>query len=205
MAFLQHTVGIMLRPDIEWKAIRGGKHSFKQVFLNHVPFLALIPCISFFIGVTKVGWAFGSGDPVKLTVQSAAQLCILTYFALLAGVFFFGEFINWMSRTFGVKDSAEKRRYNGTALAVHVTTPIFLMGASGLYPSLWLNVCVLGIAGTYAVYLIYDGLPILMNISEDQAFMFASSIVIVGFVLMMITLVCSTILWNIGLGPVYID
>ena len=205
MAFLEHTLGIALRPDIEWKAIRSEKHSFKQVFLNHVPFLALIPCVSFFIGITQVGWVFGSGDAVKLTVQSAAQLCIVTYFALLAAVFVFSEFINWMSRTFGVRESAERRRYNGTALAVYVTTPIFLMGVFGLYPNLWLNVSVLGIAGAYAIYLIYEGLPILMNISRDQGFMFASSIVIVGFVMMMMMLVSSVILWNIGLGPVYID
>jgi hypothetical protein len=205
MAFLEHTLGIMLHPNSEWKAIRSEKHSFKQVFLSHVPFLALIPCISFFIGVTQVGWTFGSGDPVKLTIQSAIQLCGVAYFALLAGVFILGEFINWMSRTYGVEGSAEKRHYAGTALAVYVTTPVFLAGIFGVYPGLWLNVSALGIAGAYAVYLIYEGLPILMNISKDRAFMFASSIVTVGLVMMVIVIVSSVILWNIGLGPVYID
>jgi hypothetical protein len=195
----------MLRPSSEWKAIRSEEESFKQVFLSHVPFLALIPCISFFIGVTQIGWTFGSGDPVKLTIQSASQLCGLAYVALLAGVFILGEFINWMSRTYGVKDSAEKRHYEGTALAVYVTTPIFLAGIFGIYPGLWLNVTALGIAGAYAVYLIYEGLPILMNISKERAFMFASSIVTVGLVMMVIVIVSSVILWNMGIGPVYTD
>lgn len=205
MAILEHTLGIMLRPNTAWKEIRGEDHSFKQVFLSHVPFLALIPCISFFIGVTQVGWTFGSGDPVKLTVLSAAQLCIVAYVALLAGVFILGEFINWMSRTYGVEDTAKQRHYEGTALAVYVTTPVFLAGIFGLYPGLWLNVSVMGIAGAYAVYLIYEGLPILMNISKDRAFMFASSIVTIGLVMMVIVIVSSVILWNMGLGPVYID
>ncbi len=205
MSFLSHTLGIMLRPSSEWKAIRSEEESFKQVFLSHVPFLALIPCISFFIGVTQIGWTFGSGDPVKLTIQSASQLCGLAYVALLAGVFILGEFINWMSRTYGVKDSAEKRHYEGTALAVYVTTPIFLAGIFGIYPGLWLNVTALGIAGAYAVYLIYEGLPILMNISKERAFMFASSIVTVGLVMMVIVIVSSVILWNMGIGPVYTD
>jgi len=205
MAFLEHTLGIMLHPDDEWKAIRNEKHSFKQVFLSHVPLLALIPAISFFIGVTQVGWSIGGGDPVKLTVMSALELCGLTYFALLIGVFVLGEFINWMAKTYGVRDSEEKRHYEGTALAVYITTPVFLVGIFGLYPDLWLNAAVTLIAGAYAVYLVYEGIPILMNISKEQAFMYATSVVTIGLVMMVIVRVGSVILWNFGVGPVYVD
>lgn len=202
---LEHTLGIMLHPDSEWKAIRNEKHSFKQVFLSHVPLLALIPTVCFFIGVTQVGWSIGGGDPVKLTVLSALELCGLTYFALLIGVYVLGEFINWMSRTYGVKDSEERRHYEGTALAVYITTPVFLAGIFGLYPDLWLNAAVTIIAGAYAVYLVYEGIPILMNISKEQAFMYATSVVTVGLVMMVIVRVGSVILWNFGVGPVYVD
>ncbi|MGH1487507.1 MAG: Yip1 family protein [Cellvibrionaceae bacterium] len=202
---LEHTLGIMLHPDSEWKAIRNEKHSFRQVFLSHVPLLALIPTISFFIGVTQVGWSFGSGDPIKLTVLSALELCGLTYFALLFGVFALGEFINWMAKTYGVRDSEERRHYEGTALAVYVTTPVFLAGIFGIYPDLWLNAAVTLIAGAYAVYLIYEGIPILMNISKEQAFMFASSVVTIGLVMMVLVRVGAVILWSAGVGPVYVD
>lgn len=205
MAFLEHTLGIMLHPDAEWKAIRNEKHSFKQVFLSHVPLLALIPTISFFIGVTQVGWTIGDGDPIKLTVMSALELCGLTYFALLIGVFVLGEFINWMANTYGVKDSEEQRHYEGTALAVYITTPVFLVGIFGLYPDLWLNAAVTFIAGAYAVYLVYEGIPILMNISKEQAFMYATSVVTIGLVMMVIVRVGSVIMWNFGVGPVYVD
>jgi hypothetical protein len=205
MAFLEHTLGIMLHPDSEWKAIRNEKHSFRQVFLSHVPLLALIPAVAFFIGVTQVGWSVGSGEPVRLTVMSAMELCGLTYFSLLFGVFILGEFINFMGKTYGVKDSAEKRHYEGTALAVYVTTPVFLVGIFGIYPDIWLNAMVTGIAGAYAVYLIYEGIPILMNISKEQAFMYASSVVMVGLVMMVVVRVAAVILWNLGVGPVYVD
>ena len=205
MAILDHTLGIMLHPDSEWKAIRKEKHSFRQVFLSHVPFLALIPTISFFIGVTQVGWSFGSGDPVKLTLLSAMELCGLTYFAMLIGVFILGEYINWIAKTYGVKDSEERRHYEGTALAVFITTPVFLVGVFGLYPDLWLNAAVTMIAGAYAVYLIYEGIPILMNISKDQAFMYASSVVTFGLIMMVVVRVGAVIAWNLGVGPVYVD
>lgn len=205
MAFLEHTLGIMLHPDSEWKAIRNEKHSFKQVFLSHVPLLALIPTIAFYIGVTQVGWSVGSNEPVKLTAMSALELCGLTYFALLFGVYILGEFINFMAKTYGVKDSKEQRHYEGTALAVYVTTPVFLAGIFGLYPDIWINAIATGIAGAYAVYLIYEGIPILMDISKEQAFMYASSVVTVGLVLMVVVRVVAVILWNLGVGPIYID
>ncbi|ODS24939.1 hypothetical protein AB835_01370 [Candidatus Endobugula sertula] len=205
MAFLEHTLGIMLHPDSEWKAIRSEKHSFQQVFFSHVPLLALIPAVAFFIGVTQVGWSVGGGEPIKLTVLSAMELCGLTYFALLIGVFLLGEFINFMAKTYGVKDSDEKRHYEGTALAVYITTPVFLAGIFGIYPDIWVNAIATGIAGAYAVYLVYEGIPILMNISKEQAFLYASSVVTVGLVLMVVVRVVAVILWNIGIGPVYVD
>lgn len=207
MALLQHTLGIFLHPDSEWKSIRNEKkeHSFKQVFISHVPLLALIPSVSFFIGVTQVGWSIGSQEPIKLTLMSALELCGLTYFALLFGVYALGEFINWMAKTYGVKDPEEERHYEGTALAVYVTTPVFLVGIFGLYPDLWLNAAATMIAGAYAVYLVYEGIPILMNISKEQAFMFATSVVTIGLVLMVIVRVGSVMLWSLGVGPVYVD
>ncbi|MFT5085026.1 MAG: hypothetical protein ACI9Y1_003083 [Lentisphaeria bacterium] len=46
MALLEHTLGILIHPGAEWKAIRKQKASFKQVFLSHVPILALIPVLA---------------------------------------------------------------------------------------------------------------------------------------------------------------
>lgn len=205
MAILEHTLGIMLHPDREWKAIRNERHSFAQVFLSHVPILALIPCLSMYFGVTQVGWSIGDGDPVKLTSQSALMLCVLTYFAMMAGVLVLGEFINWMSKTYGVSDNAERRHYEGTALAVYITTPVFLAGIVGLYPDPVIYSVVHILAGAYAVYLIYEGIPILMNIEKEQAFMYASSVVTIGLIMLVMVRVGSVIVWGLGVGPVYVD
>ena len=205
MARLKHTIGLFLHPDSEWRAIRNEKHSFQQIFLSHVPLLALIPSVSFFIGVTQVGWSFGSGDKIKLTTMSALELCGLTYITLLIGVYILGEFINWMAKTYGVEDSEEQRHYEGTALAVYITTPVFLVGIFGLYPDIWLNAIVTMIAGAYSVYLVYEGIPILMNITKEQGFMYATSVVTIGLVLMVVVRIGSVMLWNLGVGPVYVD
>lgn len=205
MGILQHTLGILVNPQAEWKAIRNEKNSFIQVFISHVPLLALIPAVSAYIGVTQVGWTIADGETVRLTGASAASLCALTYVALIACIYILGEFINWMSKTYGVKDDAEMRHYEGTALAVYVSTPVLLAGFANLYPSLWFVVSVMGIAGVYAVYLIYEGIPILMDIPRERAFMFASSVVTVGLVLMITVMITTVVIWGMGVGPVYID
>lgn len=205
MTILSHTLGIFLHPDSEWKAIRNEKSSFQQVFLSHVPFLALVPCVAAFFGVTQVGWTVGDGDSIHLSINSALSLCAVAYFAFMAGVYVFGEFINWMSKTYGVRDTKERRHYEGTALAVYVTTPLFLAGIFSVYPEPWLVMTALVIAASYAVYLVYEGTPILMNIDKDRAFMYSSSIVTIGLVLLVTAMIATVIVWGMGMGPVYVD
>lgn len=205
MGILQHTLGILFNPANEWKVIRGESNSFIQVYMSHVPFLALIPVISAYIGVTQVGWTVADGDPVRLSSTSAATLCGLTYVALLAAVFVLGEFINWMSKTYGVDGSDQKRHYEAMALAVYVSTPVFLAGVANLYPELWVVAAAIGLAACYATYLIYEGIPILMNIPRERAFMYASSVITVALVLAVTVMIATVVIWGMGVGPVYID
>lgn len=205
MGILQHTWGIMVSPSTEWQAIRNKQSSFLQVFLSHVPLLALIPTVSAYIGVTQVGWTVADGAPIKLTSGSAATLSVLTYFALLAGIYLLGEFINWMSKTYGVPGTDQQRHYEGTALAVFVSTPIMLAGLANLYPQLWLVTSVAMVAGCYSIYLIYQGIPILMNIPKDQAFFYATSVITVGLVLLVAILITTVVVWGMGIGPIYTD
>ncbi|WP_226665796.1 Yip1 family protein [Microbulbifer aggregans] len=202
MKLLSHTIGIFTNPDREWKAIRSDRHSFLQVFFSHVPILALIPCIAGYIGVTVFGFKLG-GHAAKLTPTSAASLALATYIALLVGIYLLGEFINWMAKAYGVEGDEPTRHYEGTALAVFVTTPVLLAGIVLLYPHLWLVVTVMGLAGAYAVYLIYEGIPILMNMSKERAFLYAGAVLTVGLVMMVTMLVTSVIVWTMGVGPVY--
>lgn len=203
MAMLQHTLGIFTNPDREWQRIRSDNESFLKVYLRHVPLLALIPCIAAYFGVTEVGWSVGNGGVVRLTSQSALLMCIATYIAQLVAVYVLGEYINWMSRSFGVADEASRRHYEGTALAVYSAIPMMLAGVVLVYPQLWLVVSVYILAACYSVYLIYEGIPILMNIPKERGFIYASSVITVGLVLAVVVMVSTVIVWSAGVGPVY--
>lgn len=203
MAMLQHTLGVFINPDREWQRIRNERHSFIRVFLVNTPFLALIPVIAAYFGVTQIGWSIGAGGVVKLTPGSALWLCVGAYIAQLAAVYVLGEYINWMSRSFGVGGDESQRHYEGTALAVYSSTPMMLGGIVLLYPQLWVVASVFIVAACYSVYLIYEGIPILMNIPKDRGFIYASSVITVGLVLAVVVLVATVIVWGAGFGPIY--
>lgn len=203
MTMLQHTIGVFLNPDKEWRRIRDERHSYLKVYLVHTPLLALIPVIAVWFGVTQVGWSVGSGGVIKLTGESALWLCVGAYFAQLAVVFALGEYIHWMSRSFGVSGDLRQRHYGSMALAVYSAAPLMVAGLCLVYPQLWLVASVFILAGAYSVYLVFEGIPILMNIPKERGFIYGSSVITVALVLAVVVLAATVIIWSMGMGPIY--
>jgi hypothetical protein len=110
-----------------------------------------------------------------------------------------GAMIHWMSKTYG----AEKPLAQCIALAAYTATPMFLVGLMMLYPALWLNLLMGLPALAYSVYLLYTGVPIMMEIPEERGFLFSSAVLAVGLVMLVGILAASVILWSFGIGPVY--
>ncbi|MDD2161592.1 Yip1 family protein [Pseudomonas sp. MIL19] len=196
---IHHVWGLFTRPDQEWQEIRGEEESISHMYLTHVLLLAAIPAVSAYIGTTQVGWAIGNRAPVMLTEASAMQMTIMTYLAMLAGVAVMGAFIHWMARTYDAKQNLTQC----VVFAAYTATPLFIGGLAALYPHLWLAMVVGTAAICYTVYLLYVGIPTFMGIPEDEGFMFSSSVLAVGLVVLVAMIASSVILWGFGAGPVY--
>ena len=194
---LKHIWGLFVNPKREWVSIRDDECTLGKCYAVHVMILAAIPAISGFIGTTQFGWQIGAGDPVKLTLESAGMISILYYFAMLVGVFAIGWMIHWMGSTYGVDVPLSQC----VVLAAYTATPLFLIGIMELYPVLWLNMVVGIVALAYTVYLLYSGVPIMMDISEDRGFLFSSAVLAVGLVAFVALLAVTAILWGMGLEP----
>lgn len=198
---LGHTVGLLTHPDREWEAIRNHSESISMLYLGHILLLALIPAAAGFYGTTQVGWQIGDGQIIRLTQSSALQLSALFYGAMLAGIYIIGRFIDFFAATYEVKNDKPR----GVILAAYTATPVFLMGVIAVYPNIWVNMTAGLIAVAYAVYLLYEGLPILMKIPPERGFMFASSVLTVGLVMFVGLLAISVVIWSMGVGPVYVS
>jgi len=196
-----HTFGILTHPDKEWEAIRADHETASRLYLGHVLLLALIPAGAAFYGTTQVGWQIGDGNIVRLSEASAAQLCLMFYAAMLCGIYLIGKFIDFFSLTYGVEPS----EHHGIVLAAYTATPLFLIGIIAVYPVLWVNMIAGVIAVCWSVYLLYEGLPILMKIPQERGFMFASSVLTVGLVMLVGLFAISVVVWSIGIGPEYVS
>ncbi|MEP1215172.1 MAG: Yip1 family protein [Marinobacter sp.] len=199
---LNHAFGLFTHPDSEWAEIRKEHAPPRRLYVAYVFVLAAIAPICAYVSTAHFGWTVGSDRLIKLTEISALQMSVLTYVAILVGVFALGYAINWMAKTYGAKE--ELIPSNGIALAAYSCTPLFLAGFALLYPVPWFNALVFLLAAGYGAWLMYEGLPIVMGIPKDQAVMYVGALLTVALVILVSTRVGSVILWNYGFGPVFI-
>lgn len=193
----QHIYGLFAHPQAEWRAIRDQRCTIAKCYCSHVLMLAALPALAGLIGTTQIGWKIGDRETVRLTLESAAIIAALSYAAILVGVFSIGKLIHWMGQTYGAQQSLSQ----SIALAAYTATPLFLVGVLWVYPLLWFNLLVGLPALAYTVYLLYLGVPIMMDISPERGFLFASAVLAVGLVMLVAVLAATVILWASGFGP----
>lgn len=199
---IQHTIGLMIRPSVAWKAVADLPSPNLQALLLYPCIFAILPAVAFYYGTSQVGWSVGThGEVIKLTAESARQICILFYFTMLVCIAIIGYFIHWMSDTYGAESSITK----GIVLAGLIATPMFLAGVVGFYPLLWLDMLIGVGAVSWAVYLMYLGIPIVMDIPEERGFLFSSAILAIAMVILICLMVGSVILWDFGAAPAFTD
>ena len=197
---ISHVAGLFTHPQQEWKEIRDTHETVTHLYMAHVLFLALIPPVCMYFGTTRVGWRIGDGAPVMLTESSALIMSVLMYLALLVGIAVIGAFIDWMSRTYDSSPGLTR----SIIFAAYTATPLFVAGLCALYPSVILFMLV-GIAAIFhTVYLLYTGIPIFMGISDEEGFVYASSILTIGLVMLVALMAITVLIWSFGFGPEYI-
>ncbi len=196
---LKYLPGLLLRPEETWASIRATDKSIVSCYLELVLILGLIPPLAGFYGTTQVGWQLGWGDPVKLTTGSALTIAILYYGAILVAVGVVGKAIHWMAQTYGANPTLDQC----VILAAFTASPLLLLGIMQAYPVLLINFLVGLVALAWTVYLLYSGVPVMMNISKDRGFLFSSAVLTFGLVSLVAMLAITVILWGFGVDPQY--
>lgn len=197
---LNHLLGIYTHPKEEWHAI-DERHESYFYSLSHIAIVALIPSLCCYYASAHLGWSIGAGDLIKLSQQSAAVLSIGMYFGLMAGVVALAILVHELAKSFDAKPTYTQ----SLELAAYTATPLFMVGFSALYPELWF-VMLIGLFGVaYSVYLLYSGVPILMHIPEDKGFIYSSSVVTCGLILLVILMTGSIVVSSfVGMTPSYV-
>jgi hypothetical protein len=198
---LSHIYGLFTSPREEWRSIRAENCTIGKCYCSYVFILAAIPPVSGYFGTTLFGWEIGGREAIKLSPDSALIIALSYYLVMLVGIFSVGFMIHWMGKTYGTEQPLPRCM----SLAAYVATPMFFVGIFEIMPILWLNF-VLGLpALAYTVYLLYTGVPVMMEISEERGFLFSSAVLAVGLVTLVTVLAATAILWGSGFAPQFVD
>jgi len=197
---LNHIWGLYAHPVEEWKTI-DKRHESLRFSLSHILIVALIPCAFAYYASAHLGWSIGARESIYLTQGSALMLAGIMYVGLIGGVLALSYIIHWMAKTFGASPTFTQ----SLELAAYTATPVLMSGIAAIYPELWF-ISMAFLAGVaYSVYLLYTGVPILMHIPEERGFIYASSVVTAGLVLMVILMVTTAIAWTNGFSPTFVS
>lgn len=200
---IQHTFGLLLKPRQQWQSIADLPESSQNLLVIYPFVFALLPAIAWYWGTSNVGWTVGSyNEVIKLTDASALQVNILFYCVMVASVAAIGYAIHWMSSTYGAEHSTIAK---GIMIAGLTATPLFVAGLVGFQPVLWVDLLIGVVAISWSVYLMYLGIPIVMNIPQERGFLFSSAILAIGLVLLVSIMVVSILAWDFGAAPAFTD
>lgn len=188
---------LLSSPADGWLVIKKANLSVRDVYIRYVIPLALITPICGFIGATQIGWPVAGADKLFMTSDSAFRIAVLSFIAILVAIMMIGKLVQWMGQTY----EAQQPLSRCVNLAAFCISPLLMIGVATLYPPLWF-IYLLGLPALgYSVFLLYTGVPIMMEISRDRGFLFASAILTVGLIALVGLLAVMVSMWSFGFGP----
>lgn len=175
MALIQRVQDILLKPKETWPAIAQEPASVASIYNNYVIYLAAIPAIAGFIGLSLIGVG-GFGFGFRVPIVSGLVNMVVGYVLSLVMVFVLALIVDALAPTFG----GAKNQIAALKVVAYGATAGFVAGIFSLLPAL----SILGlIASLYSIYLIYLGLPTLMRCPPEKAGAYTAVVIVCGIVL----------------------
>lgn len=178
---------VLLTPKQAWEPIREEPATIAEIIRNYLIYLAAVPALSAFIGRALVGYPLVGREPLGRALLAS----VLNYVLTLVGVWVLAQVINWMAPNFG----GTKDPIGAMKLAAYASTPYLVGGIFLLVPSL--SVLHL-VASLYGIYLIYLGLPALMQSPRERAAAYTVASVLAAIGVWVVALVILSILGLAG-------
>jgi hypothetical protein len=177
-------------------AVAANPPSGRRVFFGTALWLALCPPLFAFVGTTLFGWRLGV-DAMFLPAGTALAISVAYFVLLIFGLLSSAFVAHWMAGTYG----ADTSYAHSLALMTLVAVPLAVGSIVHLYPNAFFNVIVLVPTLMWSMYLLYRGLPIVLNTDQGRGMLMASALIAYLLVSWVTLLGITAVLWSFGLGP----
>lgn len=176
-SLLERAKAILLRPREEWPVIAGETASIVSIYKSYVIPLAAIGPVAAFLHSVIFGNSF-LGITHRPSFLSALSAAVVSYIFTLIGVFLIALVIDFLAPRFG----GTANRNNAFKLAAYSATAAWVAAIFQLVPGLGM----LTLLGLYGIYLLYIGIPVMMQAPVDKALIYTVAILVVGAIAGMI-------------------
>ena len=190
-ALKDRVMKILTDPKKEWPVIEAEHTDVARLYREYIAILAAIPAVGSFIGLSIVGITVPLVGTYRFGFVSGVANMIVTYVLTLVGCYVAALVVEKMAPTFQSKPDF----IQALKLVAYASTPAWLAGILNIIPAL----AVLGIvAGLYAIYLFYLGVPVLMKTPQDKVIPYMA---IAAIVVIVVTFLVNVVARMIVGGP----
>lgn len=169
-ALITRVKAILMSPKTEWPVIKAEASNISGIYKSQVIPLAAIGPLASLIGSLTFGIG-ALGITYRPSILGAVSTALVSYVLTLIMVFVLALVINALAPQFG----AVKNQTAAFKVAAYGGTAGWVAGIFGILPALSFF-ALLGVL--YSLYLIYLGLPVLMNAPQDKAGVYTAVVVV---------------------------
>lgn len=188
---LSRAWGLLTAPNAEWDQVRQEDTSVPSLMFGYVAPVAAVPTFVGMLGQLIFGTATPGGAVVRPEVVPALANAVVTCLSVIALVYLVGLLINVIAEQF----DGDRHELNALKVAAYTPTPVLVTGLFSIYPPLWW-VGILGIGAS--AFLLFKGLPALMRCPEERALAYATTVMIVALIALLLILVLSACVMGVG-------
>jgi hypothetical protein len=178
---------IVLAPKSEWPVIAPEPTTIAQLYVGYLMPLAVLAALLGFVRMSVLGYNSAFGGGFRMPIASGLTYTVMMFVSALIGVFIVGIIINALAPTF----SGQRDQRQALKVAAYSLTPALLSSVLALSPILATLLQLL--AGLYGIYVLYLGLPVLMQSPQEKSFGYTVSVVICTILLGVVFAVLSSV------------
>jgi len=190
-------IRLLVKPAVIFDELSETRPSPYVVFFRFLLWMALAPPVFAFIGASQFGWRLGAAEPLYLSPGELIPISVAYFAVLIFGFVSTALVSQWMATTYGARSSLGIH----LAMVTIVVAPLVVGSAVHLFPHIFINVLVLIPALIWSMYLLYRGLPVVLQISPERGMLMSSALIGWLLVAAVSFLGLMVALWGRGIGP----
>jgi len=167
---------ILLEPGTEWPKIASEAASVKGIVQTYLIWLLGLAAVVSFLSMAVIGVG-GFFATVRFGLFASLAQAFIGAMASLLTIYLMSLLVNALAPSFG----GSKNSTNAFKLVAYASTAALLGSVLSIVP--WIGWLLAFAAGLYSIFLMYKGLPILMQSPQEKSMLFTLVLIVAGIVL----------------------